>query len=169
MQTRPVIIPWTAPITELFLYTIMSIETHTKRLVATQRWVLTMARAAISFAANGDPPLKPVQSSHRNPAPPNVWIMLFGGKFCLSCECVGPTYIYISSSSSQSWNHDIFKKKRTNFVFKQKNAISSIHILKKNICVVVDERNRFIVYLHGKRKKNDSRAEQNVVSIVGQF
>jgi hypothetical protein len=72
MQTRPVIIPWTAPITELFLYTIMSMETHTKRLVAVQRWVLRMARDAIPFTENGDPPLKPVHPNHRNPAPPNM-------------------------------------------------------------------------------------------------
>lgn len=72
MQTRPVIIPWTAPITELFLYTIISRETHTKRLVAVQTWVLRMANEAIPFAANGEPPLKPVQPSHKNPAPPNI-------------------------------------------------------------------------------------------------
>ena len=70
----------------------MSIDSHTKRLVAVQIWVLRIASEVISFAANGDPPLKPVQPTHRKPAPPNMWIMLFGGKCCLSCESLGPTY-----------------------------------------------------------------------------
>ena len=72
MQTRPVIIPWTAPMTELFLDTVMSKASQTKRLVAVQIWVFIMARDVITPAVNGDPPLKPVHPIHRNPVPPKI-------------------------------------------------------------------------------------------------
>ncbi|KAG7034059.1 hypothetical protein SDJN02_03785, partial [Cucurbita argyrosperma subsp. argyrosperma] len=50
-----------------------------------------MASDVIRPAANGAPPLNPVQPSQRNPAPNTMWSMLFGGKLCLSRECRGPT------------------------------------------------------------------------------
>lgn len=59
-------------------------ESHTRRLVAVQRWVFRTAREVMRPAESGDPPLKPVHPIHRKPAPPNTCIMLFGGKCCLS-------------------------------------------------------------------------------------
>jgi len=51
MQTRPVIMPWTAPMTEGLVKTIMSRESQTRRLVAVQRWVFKMAMDASRLAA----------------------------------------------------------------------------------------------------------------------
>lgn len=92
MQTSPVIIPCTAPMTELLRYTAMSSDSHTRRLVAVHTCVFSTASDVIWFAASGEPPLKPVQPIHKKPAPPNMLMMLLGGKCCLSCECLGPTY-----------------------------------------------------------------------------
>ncbi|KAL4378762.1 hypothetical protein GQ457_02G006740 [Hibiscus cannabinus] len=72
MHTRPVIIPWTAPMTELFLYTAMSKASQTNRLVAVQTWVFITAKEVMRPAESGEPPLKPVHPSHRNPAPPKI-------------------------------------------------------------------------------------------------
>lgn len=73
----------------------MSRESQTKRLVAVQIWVLSTAREVILPAARGDPPLKPVHPIHKKPAPANICSILLGGKCCLSCEFLGPTYTYI--------------------------------------------------------------------------
>lgn len=80
MQTRPVIIPWTAPTTELLRYTAMSRESQTRMLVAVHTCVFSTASDVILLAARWAPPLNPVQPIHRNPAPPSMFMILFGGK-----------------------------------------------------------------------------------------
>lgn len=51
MQTRPVIMPWTAPMTEGLVKKRMSRKSQTRRLVAAQTWVLSTAREASMLAA----------------------------------------------------------------------------------------------------------------------
>ena len=91
MQTRPVVMPCTAPITDGFPKKIMSRDIQTRRLVAVQTWVLRIAMDALTLAAKALPPLKPDHPSHRRPAPARVIRMLLGGKLSLSFFSRGPT------------------------------------------------------------------------------
>jgi len=65
MATRPVIIPWTAPMTEGFLKKMMSMTVQTRRLIAVAMLVLITAAPASGLAAYGSPPLKPFQPIQR--------------------------------------------------------------------------------------------------------
>lgn len=51
IQTRPVIMPWVAPITEGFPKKIMSSMSQVRRLVAAHTWVLRTARDASVLTA----------------------------------------------------------------------------------------------------------------------
>jgi len=51
IATRPVIMPWTAPITEGFLKKIMSNEVHMSKLTAVARFVFKTAAPASGEAA----------------------------------------------------------------------------------------------------------------------
>ena len=90
MQTRPVIMPWTAPMTEGLLKKMTSSDVHIRRLVAAQMLVFRTAMEESILAAYGSPPLNPAHPSHSNPAPANVNNTLFGGNL---------------SVSFQSWSH----------------------------------------------------------------
>lgn len=92
MQTRPVIIPCTAPMTEGLLKKMTSSHVHTKRLVAAQMLVLRTAMDESVLAAYGSPPLKPAHPIHSNPDPANVSTTLFGGNLSLSFFTLGPTW-----------------------------------------------------------------------------
>ena len=72
MQTRPVIMPWTAPMTEGLLKKMASSDVHIRRLVAAQMLVFRTAMEESILAAYGSPPLNPAHPSHSNPAPANV-------------------------------------------------------------------------------------------------
>lgn len=91
MQTSPVIMPWTAPMTEGLVNTNMSRQSHMSRLVAVQRCVFKMAIEASMLAEYGAPPLNPVQPIQSNPAPARVNKMLLGGNLSLSLPILGPT------------------------------------------------------------------------------
>lgn len=92
MQTKPVIMPCTAPTTEGLPKTKVSRMTHVSKLVAVHTWVLRTARDASVLATNGSPPLNPVQPIQSRPAPASIRIMLFGaGNLSLSFSALGPT------------------------------------------------------------------------------
>ena len=91
IQTRPVIMPWTAPITEGLLKNMTSNHVHTRRLVAAQMLVLRTAMEESILALYGSPPLKPAHPIHSNPAPANISSTLFGGNLSLSFFDLGPT------------------------------------------------------------------------------
>ena len=91
MQTRPVIMPCVAPITEGFSKKIMSSKSHVSRLVAVHTWVLRTARDASALTEKGSPPLNPVHPIQSRPAPASISRMLFGGNLCLSLLALGPT------------------------------------------------------------------------------
>ncbi|BAS87275.1 Os03g0838450, partial [Oryza sativa Japonica Group] len=91
MQTRPVIMPWTAPTTEGFLKKMTSRHVQTMRLMAVQMLVLRTAMEATELAAYGPPPLNPAHPIHSNPAPVSVNSMLFGGNLSLSFYETGGT------------------------------------------------------------------------------
>ena len=78
MATKPVIIPWTAPITDGFLKKMMSMTTHVRRLMAVQMLVLSTATPASGLAAYGSPPLKPFHPVQRIPAPTSMRVTLLG-------------------------------------------------------------------------------------------
>lgn len=94
IHTSPVIIPWTAPITEGLPKKTTSREVHTRRLVAAQMFVFNTAIEDATFAAYGAPPLNPDQPIHNNPAPASISNTLFGGNLSLSLFILGPTYTY---------------------------------------------------------------------------
>lgn len=50
MQTKPVIIPCVAPMTEGFSKKMMSKSSHVSKLVAAQMWVLSTAKEASMLA-----------------------------------------------------------------------------------------------------------------------
>ena len=102
MQTKPVIMPWTAPMTEGFRKKRTSRMTQVSKLVAVQAWVLRTAREASEFTVYGSPPLKPVHPIHSSPAPASIRRMLFGGNLSLSLFSRGPTcqIIYMCMHSS---------------------------------------------------------------------
>ena len=91
MQTRPVIMPWTAPTTEGFLKKMTSRHVQTMRLMAVQMLVLRTAIEATELAAYGPPPLNPAHPIHSSPAPVSVNSILFGGNLSLSFCALGPT------------------------------------------------------------------------------
>lgn len=91
MQTKPVIMPWTAPMTEGFRKKMTSRMTQVSKLVAVQAWVLRTAREASAFTMYGSPPLNPVHPIHNSPAPASIRRMLFGGNLSLSLFSLGPT------------------------------------------------------------------------------
>jgi hypothetical protein len=91
MHTRPVIMLWTAPMTERRPNTKQSRQSQTRRLVAVQKCVFTTASDASILAAYGAPPLNPVHPIHSRPAPASVRRMLFGGNASLSLAVLGPT------------------------------------------------------------------------------
>ena len=91
MTTRPVIIPWTAPMTEGLPNTNTSMSVHTSKLVAAQMLVLMTAIDESTLAAYGSPPLNPAHPSHSNPAPANINSTLFGGNRSRSFVNLGPT------------------------------------------------------------------------------
>lgn len=91
MQTRPVIMPWTAPMTEGFLKKMTSSHVHTRRLVAAQMLVLRTAMDESVLAVYGSPPLNPAHPIHSSPAPASISSTLFGGNLSLSFFDRGPT------------------------------------------------------------------------------
>ena len=91
MQTRPVIMPCTAPITDGFLKKMTSSDVHTKRLAAAHTFVFKTAIDESILAEYGSPPLNPAHPSHSNPAPANVNNTLLGGNLSLSLVNLGPT------------------------------------------------------------------------------
>ena len=74
--------PATAPVanpTAVALPTLIrSIKSHTNAAAEAPICVLIIALAAASLAANADPPLKPNQPTHNNPAPATVRAGLWG-------------------------------------------------------------------------------------------
>lgn len=100
MQTSPVIIPCTAPITDGLPKKATSKEVHVNKLVAAQTWVLRTATDEEMFAAYGAPPLNPDQPNQSSPAPVNISNMLLGENLSLSFFILGPTYVYIYASVS---------------------------------------------------------------------
>jgi hypothetical protein len=92
MTTRPVIMPWTAPITDGFPNTNTSKPVHTNKLVAAQMFVLMTARDAIRLEATAAPPLNPAHPIHSNPAPASISKTLLGGNLSRSFVNLGPTY-----------------------------------------------------------------------------
>jgi len=92
MATRPVIMPWTAPITEGFLKKMMSQVVHVSKLQAVAKFVFRTAAPASGEAAYGSPPLKPSHPSQRIPAPTKASRTLCGLKFSRSCLRRGPTH-----------------------------------------------------------------------------
>ena len=92
IATRPVIMPWTAPITEGFLKKMMSSVVQVSKLTAVARLVFKTAAPASGEAAYGSPPLKPFHPSQRIPAPTSDSRMLWGLKFSRSCLRRGPTH-----------------------------------------------------------------------------
>lgn len=119
MQTRPVIIPWTAPMTDGFLKKTTSRQVQTRRLVAAQMLVLRTAMEESMLAEYGSPPLKPVHPIHSNPAPASIRSTLFGGNLSLSFVHLGPTYpmhayyIIIIYQLSHHQYHSIRKTDKT--------------------------------------------------------
>lgn len=92
MQTKPVIIPCTAPITEGLPEKNVSRMSQVSKLVEAQTWVLRTARDASVLATYGSPPLNPVQPIQSRPAPASIRMMLFGGgNLSLSFSVLGPT------------------------------------------------------------------------------
>lgn len=108
MQTRPVIIPCTAPMTEGLLKKMTSSHVHTKRLVAAQMLVLRTAMDESVLAAYGSPPLKPAHPIHSNPDPANVSTTLFGGNLSLSFFTLGPTWNSINVSIITLYSDFVF-------------------------------------------------------------
>jgi len=92
MQTRPVIMPCTAPITEGFPKKQVSRSSHVSKLVAVHTWVLRTARDEIVLIAKGPPPLNPLHPIQSKPAPASIRIILFGGNISLSLSILGPTW-----------------------------------------------------------------------------
>lgn len=91
MQTRPVIIPWTAPITDGLPKNTTSSDVQMRRLVAAHMLVLRTATEAVMFAAYGAPPLNPDQPIHSRPAPASMSRTLFGENRSRSLLSLGPT------------------------------------------------------------------------------
>lgn len=96
IATKPVIMPWTAPITEGFPKKMTSRMSHVNKLVAAATCVFNTAKDASMLAAYGSPPLNPDHPIHRSPAPANIRSMLFGGNLSLSLVDLGPTCDNIS-------------------------------------------------------------------------
>lgn len=92
MQTRPVIIPCTAPITDGLPKKATSKHVHIRRLVAAHTLVFSTAMDAVLLAAYGAPPLKPDHPIHSSPAPASINSILFGENLSLSLFSLGPTY-----------------------------------------------------------------------------
>lgn len=90
-QASPVIIPWTAPITDGFPKNMTSRQVHTSRLVAALMLVFSTATEAVMLAAYGAPPLKPDHPIQSSPAPASMSSTLFGGNLSLSLLSLGPT------------------------------------------------------------------------------
>jgi len=108
MQTRPVIMPCTAPMTDGLPKKTTSRTVHTRRLIAAHTLVLMTAMEESTLAAYGSPPLNPAHPSHSSPAPANISNTLLGGKRSLSFVNLGPTYTEIPRSGArhqelQSW------------------------------------------------------------------
>lgn len=91
MQTRPVIMPCTAPMTDGLPKKITSRVVHVSRLVDAQICVLSTAIDEMTFAEYGPPPLNPDHPSQRRPAPASTSSTLFGGNLFLSTCALGPT------------------------------------------------------------------------------
>ena len=108
MHTSPVIMPWTAPITEGFPKKATSREVHTRRLVAAHMFVFNTAMEDAVFAAYGAPPLKPDHPIHSNPAPASISSTLFGGNLSLSLFSLGPTCTYIHMCCGRSQKPSCF-------------------------------------------------------------
>ena len=92
MQTRPVVMPCTAPMTDGLPKMRTSRAAHTRRLVAVHTWVLSTANEESMSAEKPLPPLKPAQPNQSRPAPTNVNKMLLGGNRSRSFVNRGPTY-----------------------------------------------------------------------------
>ena len=134
MQTRPVIIPCTAPMTEGLLKKMTSSHVHTKRLVAAQMLVLRTAMDESVLAAYGSPPLKPAHPIHSNPDPANVSTTLFGGNLSLSFFTLGPTWNSINVCYPIN-NYIIFWFRLYLFYFESKlilKCMSHFQLEKKN-------------------------------------
>lgn len=91
IATKPVIMPWTAPITEGFPKKMRSRMSQVNKLVAAATCVFNTAKDASMLAAYGSPPLNPVHPIHSSPAPANIRRILFGGNLSLSFVDLGPT------------------------------------------------------------------------------
>ena len=92
MATRPVIMPWMAPMTEGRLKNIMSMVTQVSRLMAVQMLVFKTATPASGLAEYGSPPLKPFQPVQRIPAPTSMRVMLLGLASMRSMSSLGPIH-----------------------------------------------------------------------------
>jgi hypothetical protein len=91
MQTRPVIMPCTAPMTDGLRKKMTSRQVHMRRLVAAQTLVLSTATDAAMLAAYGAPPLNPAHPIHSSPPPAIISRMLFGENRSRSLFSLGPT------------------------------------------------------------------------------
>jgi hypothetical protein len=91
MQTSPVIMPCTAPITEGLPKKMTSRQVQVRRLVAALTLVLSTATDAVTLGEYGAPPLNPAQPSHSRPPPAIMSRMLFGENLSLSLFSLGPT------------------------------------------------------------------------------
>ncbi|BAS75062.1 Os01g0831950 [Oryza sativa Japonica Group] len=91
MQTSPVIIPCTAPMTEGLPKKMTSRQVQVRRLVAALTLVLSTATVAVTLGAYGAPPLNPAQPNHSSPPPAIMSRMLFGENRSLSLFSLGPT------------------------------------------------------------------------------
>ncbi|TVU02375.1 hypothetical protein EJB05_52160, partial [Eragrostis curvula] len=91
MQTSPVIMPCTAPITEGLPKKMTSRQVQVRRLAAALTLVLSTAMDAVMLGAYGAPPLNPAQPSHSSPPPAIMSRMLLGANLSLSLFSLGPT------------------------------------------------------------------------------
>jgi hypothetical protein len=91
MQTSPVIMPCTAPMTDGLLKKMTSRQVQVSRLVAADTLVLSTATDAVMLAAYGAPPLNPAHPIHSSPPPVIISRMLFGEKRSRSLFSLGPT------------------------------------------------------------------------------
>eukprot|EP00834_Sanchytrium_tribonematis_P002340 NODE_70_length_24940_cov_0.663138.p23 type:complete len:126 gc:universal NODE_70_length_24940_cov_0.663138:956-579(-) len=82
IMTRPVTTPLQNAIAEYFLVFKYTQNTHVNEDAAAQIFVVTIAAAALPFAALADPPLKPFHPNHNNKVPNNTFAGELGSTFC---------------------------------------------------------------------------------------
>ena len=76
MVPRPATMPVTIPSTEGLPWRSHSIAIHARAPAEADRWVTSMAMAALPLAATAEPALNPNQPTHSMPAPLTVRVRL---------------------------------------------------------------------------------------------